>query len=211
MERNVAGNVQVLSKRETRRVMHNDNLTQMLKLTIKMKFEVLPGMRQTGFRSPRPIGCSLSIFTALIVFVGSFFVSVNTAKAVVIDSYDFEDGRIPTGDSIGGNAKVPPTILTESNGNHFLRMTASPEDCGGQIFGTACPTARSGIQFGSFDRTAYNPLTFSFSYRLRSPIGGNLIAQFYQTNNVDTGGWVVGAYADGAGVVGVEVKNPLSN
>ena len=113
-------------------------------------------------------------------------------------------------DNSGLTWAVPATILTESNGNRYLRLTASPSDCG-PAFATGCPTARAEQLIARVDRNVYNPITFSYSYRLRSPITGNVVTQLYQSDHISTGGWVVNNYADGpAGVTGVEVKNPTA-
>src|SRR5215468_982521 len=67
---------------------------------------------------------------------------------------DFENGQVPhdvrqfPNENMRSRNNIPPTIVTESNGNHFLRMTAVPQDCG-PIFATACPRTRAEIMKGN--------------------------------------------------------------
>lgn len=171
----------------------------------------------------------LCIIAVLALIISAFFVGTNTTHAAtgdIIASYNFEDGRLPP-EGIGHSGRVPPVILTDPDGNHFLRMTASPEDMG-DAFATIPPTSRSELDIGSVVRPADNPITYSFSFRLNSayPPSGH-IAQLYQASPLccttimadgnSIGGWVASAYADAAtGVVGVAVKKsdpsfPLSN
>src|SRR5262249_1751253 len=101
-------------------------------------------------------------------------------------SYDFENGQVPNNGYSSYTNTVPPTILTESNGNHFLRMTAVPQDCG-PIFATTCPRTREELLIGHAAETSNITTTYSFSLRIPSsnPSGQyNLLAQLFQGLNV---------------------------
>ena len=96
-------------------------------------------------------------------------------------AYNFEDGQIPNSNRLSSNL-IPATVLTESNGNHFLRMTASPEDCG-PSFGTTCPRTRAELWIGFAPGTADQMVTYNFSMRIPSSNSGgrnNLLMQLFQ-------------------------------
>src|SRR5262249_10961297 len=98
-------------------------------------------------------------------------------------SYDFENGQIPNANSNSlQTSAIPPTILTEPGGNHFLRMTASPQDCGPN-FATTCPGTRAELLMGHAPETSNVTITYSLSLRIPSsnPSGQyNLLAQLFQ-------------------------------
>src|SRR5204862_5405184 len=103
-------------------------------------------------------------------------------------SFDLENGQVPNGgkfDPDGGGVYpnlVRATVLTESNGNHFLRMTARPSDCG-PSFRTTCPETRAEIWIGSTQGSGNQSATFSFAMRIPSSNPGgqnNLLFQLFQ-------------------------------
>jgi len=128
------------------------------------------------------------LLSSSVVFF-SLFLIAHSASAGVVLAYNFEDGLIPNADSLMPN-KIPTTILTESNGNHFLRMTASPEDCGTSFF-TSCSRTRAELWIGSAPDTINQMVTYSFSMRIPSsnPAGqDNMLWQLFQGYRIDPAG-----------------------
>ncbi|MBI2023376.1 hypothetical protein HYT01_02310, partial [Candidatus Giovannonibacteria bacterium] len=156
--------------------------------------------------------------SALVFLLVTFFISSgvekNTAQAAVGDiiaSYDFEDGRVPDPGGVGFQTQIPAAILTDPDGNHFLRMTASPSDAGingGPPFYTFGNTVRSELDVGVFDWWTYNPVTVSFSMRILSATppfsDGTMLAQFFQYGN--NSGWVA-ALAGGPNFMAFTAKD----
>jgi len=119
----------------------------------------------------------------------SLFLIAHSASAGVVLTYNFEDGQIPNSNRLSSNL-IPATVLTESNGNHFLRMTASPEDCG-PSFGTTCPRTRAELWIGFAPGTADQTVTYNFSMRIPSsnPAGqNNMLWQLFQGYRIDPAG-----------------------
>ena len=109
------------------------------------------------------------------------FMLTLSRTAPVVLFYDFENGQVPNANSSYPNT-TPPAILTESNGNHFLRMTAVPQDCG-PTFATTCPRTREELLMGHAPETSNITTTYSFSLRIPSsnPSGQyNVLAQLFQ-------------------------------
>jgi hypothetical protein len=116
--------------------------------------------------------------------------SVAHAHAAAAVAYDFEDGVVPNPDSLMPN-KVPATILAEPGGNRFLRMTATPEDCGPR-FNTTCPWTRAELWIGGAPVTVNQTVTYSFSIRIPAadnPSGqDNVLWQLFQGYRIDPNG-----------------------
>lgn len=135
---------------------------------------------------------------------------VEAASAYV--AYDFENYAMPLQEGAVGS--VPSAIQSDPNGNRYLRLTASPQDCGWGTFATDCPTTRAELKIGQISRSASNTATYSFSYRLNSSTPPqSIIAQLYQTNDLwgtpdIIGGWTVASWADADNnEVGIVVKS----
>jgi hypothetical protein len=126
----------------------------------------------------------------MVILVLLILVSLQASPlwAGIRQSFDLENGRVPNGGIFDPNGDgvypnlVPAMVLTESNGNHFLRMTASPSDCG-LSFATTCPRTRAEIWIGSTPGSDNQSATFSFAMRIpRSNPNGhnNLLFQLFQ-------------------------------
>ena len=80
-------------------------------------------------------------------------------------AYNFEDGQIPNSNRLSSNL-IPATVLTESNGNHFLRIRTRAE-----------------LWIGFAPGTADQMVTYNFSMRIPSSNSGgrnNLLMQLFQ-------------------------------
>jgi hypothetical protein len=121
---------------------------------------------------------TLKLLITLVLTLG-LWGGLAWAAFTFILSYNFEDGIIPNSNTLGPNA-VPTTIMTEGT-NEFLRMTASPSDCG-DAFGTTCPRTRAELLIGH-DSNVTEIVTYSFKLRYPSsnPSGQNQLSmQTYQ-------------------------------
>jgi Polysaccharide lyase len=112
-----------------------------------------------------------------------------TSSGIVL-SDDFESGVITNADSLMLN-KIATAILTEPDGNHFLRMTATSEDCGPSFF-TTCPRTRAELWIGSAPVTMNETVAYSFSLRiprLNNLTGqDSLLWQLFQGYRIDPNG-----------------------
>jgi len=108
------------------------------------------------------------LFLFLVVLMVVIY--ARRVNATVYVSVDFEDGQIHNQDPPGYPNIVPPVVLTES-GNHFLRLTASPQDCG-PAFATTCPRTRSNVSMGHA-ATAKSGLTVTYAWQMRIPRATN--------------------------------------
>lgn len=126
------------------------------------------------------------LLLALIFLVGfDAELSVQTSSVFV----NFENGIIPVPQEswpdVASTAAVPRAILTES-GNHFLRLVASPTDCG-PLFATTCPRTRALV--GPGWSTVTSGQTITYAWRMRLPGGA--------ANPAGTNGMVMQLFQDG--------------
>lgn len=86
-------------------------------------------------------------------------------------SWDFESGTLPKPPDNPNNV-VRPVVLTEPNGNHFGRLTATPSDCRstGDAVWDPCPRIREQIRYLTVPEVAGE--TRSYSFKLRLPSAG---------------------------------------
>ncbi len=117
----------------------------------------------------------------------------------VLASYDFESGIVPTNWSTAYSAfkvKVPIQVVKESNGNHFVRITATAQDLtstGGQ----SSIRVRSQAAVGNFSAKEGEIVTYSFSIRLgNNAPSSSVLMQLYQYGDENLG---YGATGDGTG------------
>jgi hypothetical protein len=89
------------------------------------------------------------------------------ATEEIIVSYRFEDGRMPP--PMPYPNKIRAAILTDPDGNHFLRIIGSPEDTGPR-FNTTPPTVRNEVLAYQLDLAAKPRVTFSWSMRRPSNV-----------------------------------------
>jgi len=112
------------------------------------------------------------IIAVFVSTIGTFISVANTTNATtgdVVASYNFEDGRVPQPGSYAYYAnKVAPAVLTDPDGNHFLRMTGSPEDTG-NTFHTTPPTIREELLIGETDWSASDSQVVTYCFSMRSP------------------------------------------
>ncbi|MBI2023056.1 heparin lyase I family protein, partial [Candidatus Giovannonibacteria bacterium] len=146
---------------------------------------------------------TLLIAGVLVLAASAFFAGANSASADIIASYDFEDGRVPDfggWDSLAWNTKVPAAVLTDPNGNHFLRMTTSPEDT------VPDGTYRSELLVGFHDYTISGGGTATYNFSVRVPSFNPPSAIMFQLF-FWPGGWTVAAQVSkGEGLFGVEAR-----
>jgi hypothetical protein len=124
-------------------------------MKVKEKLSAGEGTRQTR-RAVSVRSMTLFLLLVLLVF--------KLACAATILSIDFEDGQIHNADPPGYPNLVPPAVLVES-GNHFLRLTASPSDCGPD-FATTCPRTRANVSMGHSSVKSGSRVTYSWSMRI---------------------------------------------
>ena len=84
-------------------------------------------------------------------------------------SWDFETGTLPNPPDNPNNV-VPPVVLTETNGNHYGRLTVTSSDCRtpGDAVWDPCPRVREQVVIGTIPEVAGQTRTFSFKVRIPS-------------------------------------------
>ena len=120
---------------------------------------------------------------SFLAFSGVFFpvfLANQSANAGVYLYHDFENGQIPNADTLMSNS-IPTIILSDPDGNHFLRMTVSSSDCGPK-YNTTCPWNRAELLVGTGPTTDNQTVTYSFSMRIptSNPASNHLLVQAYQ-------------------------------
>jgi hypothetical protein len=121
--------------------------------------------------------------------------AMSTACGDVIVSYDMEDGFIPGSESGWSAFRVqePAKILSDPDGNDFLRITATPADGG---HGGRAERVRSETSVGSGPAAEGDIGTYSFSLRLgNNAPESTVLWQLFQYGDPSKGGRN-GAYAE---------------
>ena len=130
---------------------------------------------------------NLVVFSLLLICICS-----QEAPAQIIAFSDFEDGVIPgLSDYWAQFLNVRPAVLTESDGNDFLRLTVTPSDSGPN-YATDPGIVRAELAMGVIDWSVHNPITISYAFRINSdsPPPDMMLGQLYQSGS--NSGWTVG-------------------
>ena len=120
----------------------------------------------------------------ILISSGLTFYQSQAQTGNVFASHHFEDGILPNHwlDWSAFKVKVPAAIHTDPDGNHFLRITATPNDIT-DTGGASSIRVRSQTTVGGDSYKDGDSRTYSFSMRLdrnNAPVTNSVLMQLFQ-------------------------------